>query len=294
MRRGLAILVLGIALAVGWASPGLSTEEYAERTGQDCALCHRDPGGGGPLTPTGEAFSAGGYRWPIPGEAKRTAWSGPAKALRLALGFLHLTTAVVWFGTIFYVHLILRPRYALGGLPKAEMRLAWASMAVLAATGVPLTKMRFHHPSALLATHSGRLLLVKIGLFVFLVVSAAFVTLVLSPRLRRLQSAWQQNDGEEGRPAWVRVGDRIYDLTRSPRWAGGVHVRRHRAGQDLTEALAQAPHGPEKLEGFPSWPALEEGQEARHPAKRAFLVLTYVNLLVALGVLVVLSLWRWG
>jgi predicted heme/steroid binding protein len=285
----LACALLLLPIAAG------ATEEYAARTGQDCGLCHRDPAGGGPLTPTGEAFSAGGYRWPIAAQVRARSLSAGMKVLRFCLGFLHLTTAVIWFGTIFYVHLVLRPKYALGGLPRGELRIAWGAILILAGTGVPLTKMRFLHPSALLTTHSGNLLLVKIGLFVFLVLSAAVATLVIGPRLRRLRAGWQVNDGRDGRPAWVRVREQIYDLTGSARWKEGNHFRRHQAGQDLTEALSGAPHGLEKLEGFPSRPAGgEEGSRANEPVVRTFYVMAYVNLLVALGVLVIIALWRWG
>lgn len=294
MGRTARVVFAGLLLLL-LAGPGAATEEYASASGQECGVCHRDRSGGGPLTPTGEAFTAGGYAWPVPGGVGAQGRSSGVRVVRFLLGFLHLTTAVIWIGTIFYVHLVLRPKYALGGLPVTEMRIAWASIAVLAATGVPLTKLRFHHPSALLATHSGNLLLVKIGLFLFLVVSAACATLVVSPRLRRLRAGWQLNDGREGRPAWVRVGDRLYDVTASPRWKEGNHFRRHQAGQDLTDALAGAPHGPEKLLDFPLRRlAGEEGERSAEPVVRVFYVMAYVNLAVALGVLVVLSLWRWG
>lgn len=290
----LRFLLLALSLLALPAAAG-ATEEYADRTGQDCGVCHRDPSGGGPLTPTGEAYSVSGHRWPIPEAVKVRSLSPGMRWFRLGLGFLHLVTAVMWFGTIFYVHVVLRPKYALGGLPKAEMRIAWISVVLLAATGVPLTKLRFHHPSALLASQSGQLLLVKIGLFLFLVVAAAVATLYISPRLRRLRAGWQRNDGREGRPAWVKVGDRIYDLTASPRWKDGNHFRRHQAGHDLADALAGAPHGAEKLEAFPSRPvAGEEGGRAAEPLVRVFYVMAYVNLFVALGVLVILALWRWG
>lgn len=284
-------------LCVILASPGQApaTEEYAGRTGQACEACHRDPAGGGPLNPAGEAFAAGGHRWPVPEGTRARSLSAPVRLLRFGLGFLHLAAAVMWFGTIFYVHVVLRPKYALGGLPRSELRIAWTSILVLAATGVPLTKLRFHDPAALVATHSGRLLLVKIGLFLFLVLSAAVATRAVGPMLRRLREGWQANDGREGRPSWVRVGDRIYDLSGSPRWQGGDHFRRHRAGQDLGTALASAPHGAEKLEPFPWRPAEgEEGARNRAPVVRLFYAMAYLNLGVALGVLVVLALWRWG
>ncbi len=113
-----------LLLLLAAAAPAAATEEYADRTGQNCDVCHRDPSGGGPLTPTGEAFSSGGHRWPIPEDVKVRSLSRGLKLLRFGLGFLHLATAVMWFGTIFYVHVVLRPKYALGGLPKTEMRIA--------------------------------------------------------------------------------------------------------------------------------------------------------------------------
>jgi len=54
-------------------------------------------------------------------------------------------------------------------------------------------------------------------------------------------------DGKEGRRAYVAVDGIIFDVTDSPLWASGTH-NGNQAGQDLTQALAGAPHGPEKLE----------------------------------------------
>ena len=51
-----------------------------------------------------------------------------------------------------------------------------------------------------------------------------------------------QNDGQEGRPAYVAYEGRVYAVSDSKMWRDGVHMRRHRAGQDLTEDLAAAPH----------------------------------------------------
>ncbi|HIP99328.1 TPA: cytochrome B5 [Candidatus Bipolaricaulota bacterium] len=58
-------------------------------------------------------------------------------------------------------------------------------------------------------------------------------------------------DGRDGRPAYVAYAGVVYDVTTSFLWQGGRHQVLHRAGQDLTEALAQAPHGQELLEKFP-------------------------------------------
>lgn len=268
-----------------------ATPEYADQAQQACSACHRAPEGGGDLTWVGEAFVRAGYVWP--GTAgSRSAPSSSRRWLRRGAGFVHLSAAVVWLGTIFYVHLILRPQYAMGGLPKGEVRLAWLCMLALAVSGVPLAMLRFPRWADLTSTFPGQVMLAKFGVFAFLVSSAAFVTLCLGPRLRRARSDWQQDDGREGRPARVRVGERVYDVSGSPRWQGGAHFRRHQAGQDLSEALAGAPHGPEKLEKFPSVDA--EAGDSSGSAGRVFYAVAYVNLGAALAIVVILTLYRWG
>lgn len=292
MRRRTALVLLLLMLL---PVRGRALEEYATRTGLPCAECHVDPGGGGPLTPTGEAFARGGHIWPLSERATGADGGGRLPGfLRFTLGFVHLLSAFLWVGTIFYVHIVLRPRYAIGGLPKAEMRIAWGAMALLAATGVPLTRMRFHHPAALLETRSGILLLVKIGLFLFLVCSAAYVSLFLSRTLKNRRENWQQNDGLEGRPAWVKVGDRLFDLTGSRRWEHGVHFGRHHAGADMTKALEGAPHGIEKLQSFPSFSLVDKGLAKENRAVATLFFLAYTNLFVALGIVFIIALWRWG
>jgi len=52
----------------------------------------------------------------------------------------------------------------------------------------------------------------------------------------------RQNDGQEGRPAYVVYQGTVYDVSGSKMWRDGNHVRRHRAGQDLTGEFAAAPH----------------------------------------------------
>ena len=41
--------------------------------------------------------------------------------VRLIIGYLHLLTAIAWFGTILYVHILLKPACAAKGLPKGEL-----------------------------------------------------------------------------------------------------------------------------------------------------------------------------
>ncbi|MBN1297952.1 hypothetical protein JXA80_14335 [bacterium] len=44
---------------------------------------------------------------------------------------------------------------------------------------------------------------------------------------------------------------KVYDVSASPLWKTGVHMKRHAAGEDLTRSLDAAPHGSEVLEKFP-------------------------------------------
>jgi len=50
------------------------------------------------------------------------------------------------------------------------------------------------------------------------------------------------NDGQENRPVFVAYKGKVYDLSASKMWRGGLHVRRHHAGNDLTADLPAAPH----------------------------------------------------
>ena len=63
--------------------------------------------------------------------------------------------------------------------------------------------------------------------------------------------ALQAYDGLEGRPCYVAHDGKVYDVSDSKRWKGGLHMRRHRAGMDLTADIQAAPHGPEVLAHCP-------------------------------------------
>jgi predicted heme/steroid binding protein len=60
-----------------------------------------------------------------------------------------------------------------------------------------------------------------------------------------------QYDGRNGALAYVAYSGRVYDVSRSYHWRGGRHWARHRAGQDLTESLADAPHAADLLASMP-------------------------------------------
>jgi predicted heme/steroid binding protein/uncharacterized membrane protein len=70
-----------------------------------------------------------------------------------------------------------------------------------------------------------------------------------------------EKDGEEGRPAFVAVDGKVYDVSASKRWPQGHHMKRHRAGGDLSAEILSAPHGPEVLGRFEMVGTLEQARK---------------------------------
>ena len=301
-RGRVVLLAVFCALAL-LPSPGSGTEEHAAQTGKRCGACHIDPSGGGELTPEGEAYrrnpAAAGQPVPEPSRWRHS--------VRFVAGFLHLFTAVLWFGTILYVHLLLKPSYASHGLPRGELVVGWGSIIVIALTGVVLTVFRIRSPGDLLHTRFGLLLTVKIVLYLVMVGTAVIVTFIVGPRLKKRRVTVDREkkdmttdelsgyDGKEGRPAYFAYDGRIFDATGSRLWRDGSHVGRHLAGFDLTDALKLAPHGEEKVASMPSvGNLLAAGTVRRTPIHlKAFYFMTYFTLGLILAVLVIISLWRW-
>ena len=65
----IALLGLSVMLAIGIATgerPAHALPEYAERTGEPCATCHVNPGGGGPRTLRGLLWTANGRPDSVP------------------------------------------------------------------------------------------------------------------------------------------------------------------------------------------------------------------------------------
>lgn len=300
MKRYLPILVLLVLFS---GVPALATEEYAARTGRSCAACHLDPAGGGELTTEGAAFAAS-----LGSDADRPALSVPARGLRFVVGYLHILTAILWFGTILYVHLVLKPAYASSGLPRGELRVGIASMVIMGITGVILTMFRVGSPELLLQSRFGILLLVKIALYLVMVTSAVFVITVIGPRLRRNRpeaappvtggdmtlEELARCDGAEGRPALFAFNGTIYDAGASRFWKQGNHMGRHQAGGDLTDMLSQAPHGTEQVERLPAVGRLVAGETRPAPLhERVFFFMATMNLTIVFLIVLILALWRW-
>jgi predicted heme/steroid binding protein len=284
-------------------SPSLSTPEYAEQTKLECQTCHVEATGG-KLTKAGEDFREdlrikGQYR-PL---------SLFQRVIRLIIGYLHLLTAIAWFGTILYVHILLKPAYAAKGLPKGELILGWLGIILLTITGVPLTIARIPAWDAFYTTRFGILLGIKIILFAIMVSTAAIVTFIIGPKLRKRSSQppvekktrftledLSQYDGSEKRPAYIAYKGKIYDVSSSKLWVEGNHVRKHLAGNDLTEALKTAPHGEEKILPMPQVGEFisSETKPQKPSHERVFYFMAYMNLVFVFLITFVIALWRWG
>lgn len=69
--------------------------------------------------------------------------------------------------------------------------------------------------------------------------------------LKITKSELSKYNGKNGNPAYIAYKGKIYDVSDSFLWKGGKHQVFHQAGEDLTEAITDAPHGEEMLERFP-------------------------------------------
>ena len=70
-------------------------------------------------------------------------------------------------------------------------------------------------------------------------------------------------NGENGSPIYVAYNGKVYDVSNSKLWRNGQHMKRHKAGVDLTADIQAAPHESDVLERYPQVgiiapPAVEE------------------------------------
>jgi len=285
------------------ARPCMATTEYARQTGMSCSHCHIEAIGGGELTSEGKRFLEelrikGLYR-PL---------TKTQKGVRFIIGYIHLIVAIAWFGTILYVHILLKPAYAARGLPKGELMLGWISIGLLAITGTLLSIARIPTWHALFNTRFGILLSLKILLFLIMAGTAFIVTFIIGPKLRkRVLTKPSDNkreftldelhnfDGKERRPAYVAYKGKVYDLTSSKLWKDGSHARKHLAGHDLTEAIKLAPHGEEQILKMPEVGRLVESHSVEKPLPvRVFYIFAYTNLVLVFLITFIIALWRWS
>ncbi|NWF94085.1 MAG: CopD family protein [Syntrophaceae bacterium] len=296
-------LIVVLLFSISLPTLSHSTPEYAEQTGFECQRCHVDLTGG-KLTKTGEDF-----REDLKTKGPYQPLRPIQKVIRLILGYIHLITAIAWFGTILYVHILLKPAYAAKGLPKGELILGWLSITILTITGILLTIARIPAWQAFYTTRFGILLGIKILLFMIMVSTAVTVTFLIGPKLRKSSSSGlpqskdrlaleelSRFDGKEGRPAYFAYHGKIYDVSSSRHWKDGTHFKKHHAGYDLTDLLETAPHGEEKVLQMPQAGELAslEKRAEKSSREKIFYFMAYMNLIFVFLITFIIALWRWG
>jgi len=58
-------------------------------------------------------------------------------------------------------------------------------------------------------------------------------------------------NGKNGNPTYIAYDGKVYDVSESKLWRKGLHMNRHRSGEDLTSDMQAAPHDFNVLERFP-------------------------------------------
>lgn len=58
-------------------------------------------------------------------------------------------------------------------------------------------------------------------------------------------------NGENGKPIYIAHAGKVYDVSESKLWRNGLHMKRHKAGGDLTADIQAAPHEVDVLERYP-------------------------------------------
>lgn len=56
------------------------------------------------------------------------------------------------------------------------------------------------------------------------------------------QTELAENNGKNGKPAYIALKGKVYDVSNSAFWMEGDHMGSHEAGKDLTSEIELAPH----------------------------------------------------
>ena len=172
----------------------------------------------GPLTTAGKAFIRNGYKYPVPQRIldKTIKLESPFhRTVRGILGYIHLITAAIFVGTIFFVHIFLKPKSLRGGIPGGEKKLGLSCMSILTASGIYLTWYRLDKASAFFDSRFGILLFIKILLFVLLLsLGILAVTLINKRRTAGKDGSIHDGSGLRVVARFLRMQASVYDFIR--------------------------------------------------------------------------------
>lgn len=309
-RYLLIALIIAIVLPGGESS---ARNAFSQKTGKGCVFCHQQQLGG-PLKTTGIAYIKNGYQYPIPNSILKKAelhQHSFHRILRLAVGYVHILSAFLLIGAIFYIHIFIKPSQITGGIPKGERILGLSCLSLLALSGIYLTWFRIDKFEHFFTSTFGIMLFIKILLFVIMLLTALTAVTIIHKKMQKEARAdapdtesdeitpatLNRFNGVSGRPAFIAFDNTIYDVSESPKWKNGVHFKKHAAGHDLTEAMAGAPHGPEVLETVRrvgQFADVSEAQMTISPTRKKFIFMAYGNMVFILLILLCIAIWRWG
>jgi len=292
MRFVIPLLIISLISCLIFPSNALP--RYANQTGQDCSVCHTNPSIG-ELNDVGEAYRIS-HRWPPDVSANLS--------FVFAVGFIHILSAVLWIGAIFFVHLVHTPDVvALGGAPKKELVLGWIGIAGTGISGAVLTLYRFSSINALINSKSGNVVLAKIAIYIFMVITALTLTFYLNKKFRMshvihedVRDLKEYRELKKGEDVLVSVGGVVYDFSSSPLWRDGLHAGKHEAWKDLTDEIKESPHGIAILKKFKPVGYLSGYGEVIRGiglAMKLFKIFAYTNLVLGIIVIFLSSYLRW-
>jgi predicted heme/steroid binding protein/uncharacterized membrane protein len=81
-------------------------------------------------------------------------------------------------------------------------------------------------------------------------------------------------NGEDGKPVYIASSGKVYDVSESKLWRNGIHMKRHKAGCDLTTDIQAAPHEKDVLERYPQVGVLKKAavEEREIPQPIAWII----------------------
>ncbi len=292
MLRCLFLAILIIAL-IHTAS---AIPKYAQDTGEDCITCHSNPATG-ELNDLGKAFKAT-HKWP-PEQVVKSEYF-------FITGFLHLFSVVLWIGAIFFVHLVHTPDIvAMGGAPRRELVLGWMGIFGTGVSGAILTLFRFQSLYNLINSETGRIVLIKISIYLFMVFTAITLTIHLNRKFRMsnvlplkldVSNLERFDKLEKCDRVLVSVGGLVFDLSESQMWKNGKHIGKHEAWRDLTNDIKESPHGIGVLMKYRPVGYTSEFLKIMKDINRAtkiFRFFAYTNLILGIAAIALSSYMRW-